>query len=322
MSTIGTDDQWKFWREALAARRGVETDPGHPRSGYFRLKGEALAFWREDGEVVCWRSGTKYPVPSRPDAIDELFGWCAPHPISFEDFTHFQHHGRWPDDIAPVEIAANLAPHERADAELTAQREAMAKWVAEIGKIATQEQATKAGNFADVFAKIEKVADETRKNEKEPHKTAADAVDARWQPIVKRAGELKTYAKKQTEAFLIADRARIKAEEDARREAIAKAAREADERRRQAEAAGAPPPAPEPTPMFAPAPQKSKAGKVHLREVTKHEITNMRAVLEYIAKLNEHPGELVDVVQVIVNQMRAAGVEIPGVETKKLEVAA
>jgi hypothetical protein len=190
--TAAGGDEWSHWREALATRRGVATQPGSPRSGYYRLKGEAIAFWREDGETVCWRSGTQYPTPFAPDRIDELFGWCAPHPISFESFTHFRQYGRCPDDIAPVEVAADLLPHERAEAELTAQREAMAAWVREIGgRIATQEHATKAGNYADAFAKIEKGSDEARKAEKEPHLEAGRAVDAKWQPVVKRAAELK-----------------------------------------------------------------------------------------------------------------------------------
>lgn len=315
-------DEWYFWREAIAARRGVETERGNPRSGYYRLKDEAIAFWREDGEVVCWRSGTQWAAPTKADAVDELFGWCAPHPISFEDFTHFQQHGRWPDQIAPVEVSPDLPPHERADAELTAQREAMAAWVKEIGKIATQEHATKAGNFADAFAKIEKASDEARKAEKEPHLEAGRAVDAKWQPIVKRAAELKAWAKKSTEPFLIAEKARIAAEEKAAAEARAKAAREAEEARRRAEATGAPPTAPEPPPLPAPPPAKAKAGKVHLRSKTVHEIVSMRDVLTYFATLNDHSAELKDAVQLVVNRMSHAGIKVPGVETKTIEVAA
>lgn len=316
------EDEWQFWREALAAGRGVETERGNPRSGYYRVRDEAWAFWREDGEVICWRSEAKYPTPSKPDTVDEAFGWAAPHPISFETFTHFQHHGRWPDEIAPVEVDASLAPHERADAELTAQREAMAAWVREIGKIETQEQATKAGNFADEFAKIEKRATAEHKTAKEPHLEAGRVVDAAWKPVITRADELKKYAKKLPEAFLIAERDRIREQEKAAADARAKAEREAAEARRQAEAAGAPPPVEQPRPMPAPPPQKAKAGKVHLRTVTKHNIVDMRAVLEFLARLNDYPAELKDVAQLLVNRMKHAGVDVPGVETKTIEVAA
>lgn len=314
-------DEWSYWRAALAAKRGVETERGNPRPGYYRVKGEAWAFWFDSGEVNCWRSNTAYHAPTKADAIDEAFGWCAPHPVSFENFTHFQRHGRWPDEIAPVEIAANLQPHERAEAELTAQRAAMAEWIAEIKAVQTQEQATKAGNFADLFAKIEKASDDARKAEKEPFLEGGRVIDAKWQPVVKRAADLKVWAKKSTEPFLIAEKARIAAEETRRHEAAVKAAREAEERRQQAEASGAPPPVDDPIPLPAPPPVKAKAGKVHLRTVTKYQITDMRAVLEYFAKLNDQPAELKDVLQLLVNRMRHAGVEIPGVETKTAEVA-
>jgi hypothetical protein len=78
----------------------------------------------------------------------------------------------------------------------------------------------------------------------------------------------------------------------------------------------------EPAPLPAPPPAKAKAGKVHLRTVTKHEIEDLRTVLEYLAKLNQIPAELRDVAQIIVNRMRAAGVEVPGVKTKPVEIAA
>lgn len=315
-------DEWSYWRAALAARRGVETERGNPRAGYYRLKDEALAFWREDGQVICWRSGTKYPAPTKADAIDELFGWCAPHPISFEDFTHFQQHGRWPDQIEPVEVDASLPPHERADAELTAQREAMAAWIREIGKVETQEHANKAGNFADAFAKLEAGATTAHKAEKAPHLEAGRLVDAAWKPVIARADELKRWAKKASEPFLLAERDRIRAEEKAAADARAKVEREATERRRQAEVSGAPPPVEEPRPMPAPPPVKAKAGKVHLRSVTKHEIVDLRAVLSYLADFNDPPRELIDAVQLLVNRMRHAGVDVPGVQTKTFEVAA
>lgn len=314
-------DEWQFWREALAAGRGVDTERGNPRSGYYRLKGDAVAFWREDAEVCCWRSGA-YQAPKHADAIDELFGFCAPHPVSYETFTAFQETGRWPDEIAPVEVDSTLPPHERASAELTAQREAMAAWIREIKEIATQEQADKAGGFADEFAKIESRAKASHKTEKEPFLEGGRVVDAAWKPVIARADELKAYAKKASEPFLIAKRDRLRAEEKAAADARAKAEREAAERRRQAEAAGAPPPVEEPRPLPAPPPQKAKAGKVHLRTVTKHQIISMRAVLEYLATLNDHSQDLKDVVQIAVNRMSNAGVKVPGVETKTVEVAA
>jgi hypothetical protein len=319
--SVGSDE-WAYWRAAVGSRRGVETDPGNPRSGYYRLKDEAIAFWREDGEVVCWRSGTKFPAPTEPDRIDELFGWCAPYPISFEDFTHFQQHGRWPDQLAPVEVADDLLPHERADAELTAQREAMAEWVKAIGKIATQEHANKAGNFADAFAKIEKASDEARKAEKEPHLETGRAVDAKWQPIVKRASELKAWAKKSTEPFLLAERQRLIKQAADEANARIRAAREAEEARQAAEATEAPPPAVEPAPLPAAPPQKAKAGKVHLRTETTYEVENVAAFLRWLAAQNNLPEDFLASLKTLGTRMVKAGIAPDGVVVKSVERAA
>ena len=317
------NDHFELWREAIATRKPVDAPKGVVACGYYRARdGECIAFLPDEGgNPYIWRSSDKF-IPKQADAIVDVFSWVSMSPVSHETAMEFCTTGRWPDDIAPVEIAADLPPHERADAELTAQREAMAKWVAEIKSIQTQEQATKAGNFADAFAKLEKACEDQRKVEKDPHVVAGREIDARWQPIVKRAGELKAWAKKSTEPFLIADRARIKAEEDVRREAIAKAAREADERRRQAEAAGAPPPAPEPPQMLAPPPEKAKAGKVHLRTETVFEVENPAAFLRWLAAQNNLPEDFVAVLKTLGSRMVKAGLAPDGVVTKQVERAA
>lgn len=312
-------DKWIYWREALAVRKPVDAPHGVIAFGFYRARdGEAIAFTEEG----VWRSSDR-PIPNHNDTMLDLFARVSPYPVEHAAFLAYCETGRWPDEVAPVEVPADLPAHERTDAELSAQREAMAAWFKEIGgKVTTQEQANKAGNFADVFAKLEKASDEARKSEKEPHLEAGRAVDAKWQPIVKRAAELKTWAKSTTTAFLIAEKARIAAEEKAAAEARAKAAREAEEARRAAEATGAPPPAAELAPPPAPPPQKAKAAKVHLRTRNVHEITDIRALLTYFADMNQTPPDLLAVCQTLVNRMRAAGVEVPGVVTKQIEEAA
>jgi hypothetical protein len=315
-------DDWKTWRDAVAARKPVDVPKGQVALGYYRARdGECIAFLPGDDGPTMWRSSDKF-LPIQADAIVDAFSWVSMNPVSYEDAQAYADTGRWPDQIAPVEIDADLAPHERADAELSAQREAMAKWFAEVGTIKTQDQATKAGNFADVFAKLEKASDEARKLEKEPHLEAGRAVDAKWQPVVKRAGELKAWAKKATEPFLIAERARIVAEEKAAADARAKAAAEAEQRRRQAEAAGAPPPEPEAAPLPAPPPAKAKAGKVHLRTETVHEVENPAAFLRWLAAQNNLPEDFQAVLKTLGSRMVKAGLTPDGVVTKQVERAA
>ena len=322
MNTHVIPDAYHYWRAAIAARKPVDAPKGIIAAGYYRARdGEAVAFTTDGDELSCWRSGD-FPVPSHADALLDLFARVSPYPVEFEAFSHFCTEGRWPDQVAPVEVAANLPPHEAADAEVSAQREALAAWIKEIGKVTTQEHATKAGNFSDAFAKLEKASDEKRKSEKEPHLEAGRAVDAKWQPIVKRAGELKAYAKKTTEPFLIAEKARLAAEEKAAAEARAKAAREAEEARRQAEATGAPPPVVDPPSLPAPPPAKAKAGKVHLRTETVYEVENAAAFLRWLSAQNNLPDDFLAELKALGTRMVKAGLTPDGVVVKTVERAA
>jgi hypothetical protein len=326
-------DPWSHWRDAIAARKQVDMPVNEVALGYYRARdGECVAFLPDGaGHIYVWRT-SDWPPPKHWDAVVELFAKVCLRPVSHEDATHYGEHGRWPEEVAPVEVDASLPPHEQADAKITAQRAAMVAWLKETGEIKTQEQADKCGNFADTFHKIWQEAEAARKAEKKPHDEAGAAVQKKWVPVVDRANELKVYAKKATEPFLIAEKARIAAEEKAAAEARAKAAREAKEAAdaaaiaaaSAAAAAGEPAPLPvaAPAPVFAPPPQKAKAGRVHLRTRTVHEITDMRKFLAHLADMNEIPREITDAFQLIVNRWRFAGVEVPGVEAKTVEGAA
>lgn len=321
------EDQFAEWRESIATGKPVDTKRGFPRSGYYRLKGEAIAFWRQDGsdDVLCWRSGGKF-TPRDHDETDELFGWCAPHPVSYENYQFFVENGRWPDEIEPVNISADLAPHEAAAAELVALREQAKTWLDGIGKVQTQSDADKCGSFADAFAKAEKRATDLHREEKAPHLEAGRAVDAAWKPIIEKAGVCKSWAKKAAEAFLIAERARLAEEEKACVEESARIARENERARVEAERAGAPPPIVE-APAPPPPPQvKAKAGTagrgVSIRTRTVHRIVDVRSLLMFLADMNEPNPDLMATLQILVNRMRSAGVSVPGVETRTVEEAA
>lgn len=318
------NDQFTHWSKALADKTGVETERGNPRSGYYRNRNEAIAIWRDDdGYLLCWRSDPKAYVPSKPDEIDDLFGYCAAHPISYEAFIAFQKDGRWPEDIEPIiEAIGSGPPHEDMNAQIGALREQAAAWLKSIGSVSSQEQADKAANYADAFAAFEKRAEEAHKAEKAPHLEAGRKVDAAWKPVIERAGELKKWAKKSSEAFLIAEKARL-AEEDRKRQSEAARIARA---RIAAEKAGEPPPVVTAPVAFTPPPQKAKAGTsgrtVALRTRQVHEIVDWRKFLAYLADFNQKPPDFVEVCQKVANRMRTAKVEVPGVETKEEEFAA
>jgi len=328
------DDQFAHWREALDAGKPVEFVKGAPRAGYYRVRDrgqdrairwDAVAIWYDDDGLNCARTGR--PAPTHADEIEELFAQCNSSPISYDLYQSIANGGAWPDAVEPVAPSApDLPPHQAIDAEMTALREQMAKWIAEIKAVKTQEEADKAGNYAGEFAKLEKRAADAHKVEKAPHLEAGRLVDAAYKPVIERAGTLKAYAKKTAEAFLIAEKRRIDEENRKAKEEADRIAREQERARIEAERAGAPPPiAPEPPP-FAPVPQKAKAGTsgraISIRTRTVHQITDVRALLAYVADMNDLPADFMATLQVMVNRMRAAGVTVPGVETKTVEEAA
>lgn len=331
------DDQFSFWAAALRDGRGVETAPGNPRSGFYRLRDrnsdrsvrfDAVAIWRDeaDGELCCARTGR--PAPIHADEIDTLFSYCAATPITHELYQKIVAGEPWPEDVvaAEPEQATDKPPHEAVADELAKLQASAKEWIAALNrKPQTQDEANKAGNFVDAFTKIEAKATSLHKSEKEPFLEGGRAVDAKYFPIRDSAAVSKKWAKKLIEDFLITEKARIA--EEARKVAVENARRAAEVERAKVEAekAGLPPP-PEPSPMVAPEPAKAKAGTtgraVSLRTRTIHEIVDYRALLMFLADWNDRPGDLTAVLQVLVNKMSAAGVKVPGVESKQIQEAA
>lgn len=331
-----TDDQFSFWAAALREGRRVETQPGNPRSGFYKIRDrnpdrsvrfDCVAIWREpDGELCCTRTGR--PAPTHADEIDTLFSYCAATPISHDLYTKIAAGEPWPEEVAAIGPVQDpdKPPHEAAAAELAWLRDQATAWIKEIGAVKTQEQADKCGAFADAFAKIETKATAAHKIEKAPHLEAGRLVDSKWKATIEKADECKRWSKKASESFLIAERNRL-AEEARKAEAErVRIAAEAERARIEAEKASAPPPVdPEPAPVAPPPPVKAKAGTgrgVTLRTRTINEITDRRALLAYIADLNIWPGDFEAVLKVMINKMVAAGIEVPGVTKRQIEEAA
>jgi hypothetical protein len=323
------DDQWHWWRRALEGERG-ETTRGEPKSGFYRDRNRACAIWRgEDGKLLA--SVTSGFCPKADDEIDEAFGFWSRSPVSHEDYRAFAETGRWPDEIAPVAppgIGHNQPPadpHESIMAEINEHVENARAWLKEIGgKIVTQAHADKGGNYAVVFADLEKKADAARAAEKRPLDEAAKAVQAKWKPVVEAADEKKRWMKKATEDFLKAERARLDEIERKRREEAAAAQRAAAEAAREAEAQGKPAPAAYVQDVPAPV-VKARAGTkgtLALRTRKVNEITGVAEFSAYVAALDPPPAEFMEALQRVANRICAAGVKPPGVVTRIEEYAA
>ncbi len=326
---VQAQDQFHWWREAVRLGRGVDTEKGNVRCGYYRLRNEAIAFWRDDvGELRCWRSSDKY-TPTKPDEIEDTFSFAAPHPVAYEIFLAFRESGHWPEDIAPIAAPdPELSPDQALTAEIDALRDQANGWIKEIASVKTQAEADRAANYAEAFAAFEKRAKETHEAEKRPYLEAGRKVDATWKPIAERAASLKAWAKGTITAFLIAEKKRIADEEAARKAEADRIEREARAAREAALKAGAPPPAesaPLP-PIFAPPPQKAGAGtsgrKVALRKRTDVVVTDWRAFLTWLGSQNSHDDAFRMAVEKRAKVLIDAGFNPPGVETKEIEVAA
>ncbi|RJP45479.1 hypothetical protein C4587_00865 [Candidatus Parcubacteria bacterium] len=319
-------DIWEFWRRSLLGEK-PETTPGTPHAGFYRDRSSrAVAIWKDGEQWVC--SVTSGYCPRHKDEIDELFGFVCRAPITRELFMHIKNGGGWPEDVQIPERGAgdnsqSLPPHELLAAQINDMIDEARKWLASIGgKIATQEHADKAANFAGAFGELEKEADKARKNEKEPHDKAAKAVQAKWLPVIELAAEKKSWLKKEFEKFALAEKRRR--EEEARR--LAEEQRKAAEEAARAAAENGEPP-PQPEAIEEPAPVKNVAAgtrgtRVALKTRVDYVVIDLPAFAAHLAALENPPPEFLEACRKIANRLGAAGANPPGVEKRVTEFAA
>lgn len=121
------------------------------------------------------------------------------------------------------------SPLEAAEAEIRRLHDEISFWL-DGSPIPDQEVANDITNLLDEVRKAVKAADEARKTEKEPHDTAAKAVDAAYKPIITKG---KTLASCCQEALTVW----LRKLEDERRQKAEAERREAERLRAEAEAA-------------------------------------------------------------------------------------
>ena len=339
MNTHVQIDQYAAWRHALKTNTPVPFEPGNPASGFYKVRDrnpdrsirwDVVAVWRDDDGLQCSRTGPR-PAPTHFDEIEALFAICNSTPITHELFQHIFGGGTWPDEVETpaVEAKPDAAPHEALKAELTALRDQASAWIKAIGAVKTKDDADKAANYADAFAKLERRATELHKSEKAPHLEAGRAVDAAWKPTIDGADVAKKWAKGLSVDFARAENARRAEEaraanEKAQREyALAKA--QADEQaRRDAELAAKGVQVPQFAPLVAIEPPKAivaepvKIGtggrRQSLRRVESYEIEDAGALLTFLANRNLKSEKLLAVALSDGRALREVGVEVPGLK--------
>lgn len=334
-------DQFEAWRIALATGKPVAYERGSPTAGYFKcrdrnrdrsIRWDAVGIWKEGATWYCQRTGRR--APEGTDEIEELFVNCNSSPIPYELFVSVMAGEPWPDHIAAPEVADNLPPHEAAIAELAALQQTAKAWLHGLGhKPATQEEADKAANYADAFAKLEKKADKTRETEKAPHLEAGREVDAKWKPTIEGAGVAKKWAKGLSDDFAIAETVRRKREadeENARRQReFAEAKRREDERianeeRLRAKGVQLPemarPPVEAPKTVVAEAVKIGTTGRRHSpRTVPTYELIDGSALLHFLADRNERSLKLLDAALADGKTLCEAGMIVPGIKVGTTE---
>jgi hypothetical protein len=236
---------------------------------------------------------------------------------------HYAEHGRWPDE-AP---RSNNGPTDPLEC-LWAYMEEAAAWLAKT-TIDSKPVADMAGNYVSEILKLRKAANDARDEKVRPHLEAQRDINDQYKPALFHAKAIADEIRAASEAFLKAERDRIRREEQARYEAERKAhedeaARIAAERaqlERDDPIATYTSPEPElPPPPKPPEEARVLVGgargkRMGLRTVTEYVVTDYDALLAHVAY---HP-KVIEAVESVGKAMAKAGTTVPGLTAQDVE---
>ncbi|MBB3411269.1 hypothetical protein FHT87_005222 [Rhizobium sp. BK316] len=190
---------WAWWQAALknpaAIGKTLPVHDGDPQQGYYRVRYgkdkpfEPVAIWKdEQGNWIAYRAG-------REVRAEDIWTSVCRNPVSYEAYVNADEGKGWPDDDKVV--AAQVKPPEptvgdnsgAADeaATLMDQIEAALAGMDAYKAISDDATAAKALSLRNRLNELSREADKIRTKEKEPHLEAGKAIDAKWQPLVKKA---------------------------------------------------------------------------------------------------------------------------------------
>lgn len=261
---------YKYWRAELAApgsqpRNEVEA----PIAGYWRADGARtkpswpVAVWYDDDETPHFKVGNSQKDGEGPflEFLSEAT-WLRCVAVEHAEYLAAMETGRWSDgkharhvdpadklDIipdTPAEAGGNMLdddgnPVDQFWAQIKDKLEKAQTALAALGKIDTEDKATKAAAQIEILREAGKLGESKRKIEKAPHDAAAAAVQTKWVPVLSPASEAIKAGVDSIDKFQKAERARLQAIADAaakaerdRLQAIADAEAEAERKRLQA----------------------------------------------------------------------------------------
>lgn len=315
-------DQWQWWRSAVAAveaGRPVPACTEFPESGYYRMRrGDEMvpvAIWRDsDGSTHCIVGADQMPEDE-----SKVWSWCSKRPVRQQAAKAAFAGQRWPDEAPPIGDNSAGALDLTTAEKIEHLADHATKWLART-PIAGKLTADQAAEMRLRLNALVKEGDAERTAEKEPHRKAAEAVDAKWRGPLDAGCAAADALRRAVSAWMAAEEAKRRAEAEAARNAAAEAAAKL-----QAEAAAKGAPAPVELPLAPPPPPKVQAGgysgrKTGLRSVWRAEITDYRKALDHYA---EHP-DIAAVLRKLADAAARAGkatTSVPGIKAIEERVA-
>jgi hypothetical protein len=344
VSQLGTNvakivGPWAWWQAALknpaAIGKTLPVHDGDAQQGYYRAKNKDKTF---DPVAIFYPEGSEQLVAYRAGRevrAEDIWSWCCRYPVTYEAYNAALEGKGWPDDDKVV--AAQLAATAPAPADeptigdnsgdvdeattLKDQIEAALAGMKAYEKITDDKTAEKALSLRNRLNELSRDADKIRTREKEPHLEAGKAVDAKWQPLVKKA---KAGADQVRDAMSAWETVKLQRRREEERKAL-EAQRAAEEAARAAEPTSGEPqgettvleaPKVDVQPDAAPSTIRGSYGKaasVSAKTVVK-EVTDWSALAVY---MSSHP-EAQALLRQLAQRAIDAGRTVPGITTEEV----
>lgn len=300
---------YAFWKAALA-KQSPPIVIDEPMPGFYRSRQRQgaplpLAIWREGGEV----RGRLGNQDVTRDRLNELWSFCATHPVTEEAYRAVAEFGQpWPDIDGTVndqlaEMGHNNPPTNPLET-LRKEIDIAAGGADKYETINDDDTMTRAQTLRASLLELYGKADKQCEDEYRPHKAAADGVKTKWSPLLAVAT---TAAKRVKTAMDAYGTRKLQAAEAQRRQT--------EDEQRKAVEAGQPAPAPPPIVAVAPVKIKGATGRAASGKPIKivQAITDYEACYAYVKEQTE----VREAIKSAAQRLVTAGHTVPGTEVKE-----
>jgi hypothetical protein len=332
--SAANDADYAKWDALLRGER-PELYEDTPEPGFYRSRQfqngplVGVAIWREGDQTIVVRAGNLVKG-------EDVWPNCARSPITETYYRTWMQSGVWPDEhVLPPSDGPGMArrgqarlgrarqgavwpenePRDPGEFETLADQIESAKaGVAEYTEIADDDTARRAQSLRARLNELSRTADNRRQILKKPHLEAGQAVDHKWQPLVKDAKDgaetlasrLSAYATRQARA--VEEARRIAEAEQKRAENEARRARESGQESREE-----PPASPPELPRVATTIRGAYGRAASVRLVRVAIIRDIDEAFQYFRK-----DELViEAILLAAQRQVNAGVTPPGIEVEE-----